>query len=615
MRLPSIEQLVRTAMGSANRFPLVLLSAALAAAAGVLLPESSIDDTLTGLIYVGSLGIPVFLAVDLVAERWSVSARTSWLARLLAVALLVGLYFGRLSWSEPVEILRYVQVSVAAHLAVAVAPYLRVGEWNGFWQYNRTLLLRFLVSGVFSAVLYVGLTIALLAVDNLLGIEVRDRTYFRMWCVVAFVFTTWFFLSGVPEDLSALERQTDYPPLLKVLGQYILSPLVTIYLLIIMAYLGRIVITRVWPSGWTGYLVSSVAAAGILSLLLLYPIEEREENRWVRNYARWFYFALIPANVMLLLAIWKRIQQYAITEPRYFLVILSLWLAGISLYYAFTRSRNIKVIPATLAILAVVTFAGPWSAYAVSQRSQAGRLEGILERNGMLAEGRVRPPPEAVSLDDRREIGAVLRYLAQTHGTGSIESWFPEGRLAEVDTVADGTGPTDRRKADERAALIAAEMGIEYVGSWAPGEGEGFNFSVEWGGSPLAIAGYDYVVRDRGRVAETVSAEGVPISFAFDPERLAVLAFHDGEERLSLPLEPLVQRVIDFAQAHPPDTPIPAELMTARDEMERLRVAVSVTSIRGALEGGGDPADDAAPPFRISRLHADYFFSFESTPE
>jgi hypothetical protein len=436
-----------------------------------------------------------------------------------------------------------------------------------------------------------------------------------MWCVVAFVFTTWFFMSGVPEDLSALDRQTGYPPLLKVLGQYILSPLVTIYLLIIMAYLARIVITRVWPSGWTGYLVSSVAAAGILSLLLLYPIEEREENRWVRHYARWFYFALIPANVMLLLAIWKRIQQYAITEPRYFLVILSLWLAGISLYYAFTRSRNIKVIPATLAVLAVVTFAGPWSAYAVSQRSQVGRLEGILERNGMLVDGRVRPPSETVSLDDRREIGAVLRYLAKTHGTGSIVSWFPEGRLAEVDTIADGTGPTGRRQADDRAALIAGELGIEYVGSWTPSEGEGFNFTVEWGGSPLAISGYDYVVRDRGALADTVTAEGAPITFAFDDARLAIIVFRGGEERLSLPLESLVQRALEFARTHPPDTPIPTELMTVKGEVDDLRVAVSVTSIRGTLEGAGDEADDVESPFRISRLHADYFFSFEAGPE
>lgn len=610
MKLPSIEQLIRAGHKSAGRFPLVLLSAAIAAAAGVLLPDSSIDDDiLTGFLYVATLGIPLFLAIALFAERRDASGVALWIARLAAVGLLVGLYIGRLSWSEPVELLRYVQLSVAFHLLVAVSPYLGVREWNGFWQYNRSILLRFLMAAVFSVILYVGLAIALLAVDNLLGVDVDEDTYFRLWVVIAFLFNTWFFVSGVPDDFEALDRRTDYPPALKVLGQYILSPLVTVYLLIITAYLVRILVTRVWPSGWIGYLVSSVAAAGILSLLLLYPIEEREENRWVRNYARWFYIGLIPANAMLLLAIWKRVQQYAVTEPRYFLVILSLWLAGISLFYAFSRSRNIKVIPATLAILAVVTFAGPWSAYAVSRRSQTARLERLLEQNGMLVDGRVRPPPEAVSFDDRREIGAVLNYLAENHGTASIEPWFPEGRLAEVDTITVGTEHTERWYADERAALITAELGIEYVRSWTPGEGEGFNFFVAQDGPPLRISGYDYVLRNRNVVADTARVEGSPDAFAYDEDRLAVIMLRDGEELLSLPLMPLIERALDHARSHAPGTALPAELLTVEGDAEGVNLAVSVTEIDGFIEESGDGADGDAPAYRVTMLTADYYFS------
>jgi len=608
MRLPSVDQLVRGARTSAGRFPLVLLSAAAAAVAGALLPDSPIEDTLAGIIYAASLGIPLLLAVDLAAERLRLPQSGRWVARLLAVAVLVAMYIGRLSWTGPVDVLRYVQVSVAGHLLVAVSPYLTVREWNGFWQYNRRLLLRFLMSAVFSGVLYVGLVIALLAVDNLLGIEVPDRTYFRLWCVIAFLFNTWFFISGVPEDLEALDRVTDYPPPLKVLGQYILSPLVTVYLLILTAYLGRILVTRVWPSGWIGYLVSSVAAAGILSLLLLYPIEERQENRWVRNYARWFYFGLIPANVMLLLAIWKRIQQYSITEPRYFLVILSLWLAGISLFYAFSRSRNIKVIPATLALLAVVTIGGPWSAYAVSRRSQTARLEGLLEKNGMLVDGKVRAvqDADAVSFDDRREISAVLRYLLENHGTASIEPWFAEGRLAAVDTIGSGETEPARRQAGQRAALITGELGIDYVGSWTPGEGEGFSFFVKQDGRPLRISGYDFVLRNRTAVGDTVRVEDSSIAFVYDEERLAIVMLEGEAELLSLPLSPMIEQALDRRAAQPADNSLPAELLTVEGEAERARLAVFVSSIEGYI---GTEAGGGWDGFRVTELHVDYFFS------
>ncbi|MEJ2372053.1 MAG: DUF4153 domain-containing protein, partial [Gemmatimonadales bacterium] len=127
--------------------------------------------------------------------------------------------------------------------------------------------------------------------------------------------------------------------------------------------------------------------------------------------------ALVPSIVMLLLAIWKRIDQYGITERRYFLAVLALWLAGIAIFYVVSRSRNILVIPLTLCIVAVATFGGPWSAYSVSEASQVRRLTGLLASNEMLEGGRARAAEREVSFEDRREVSAILRYLTQTHGT------------------------------------------------------------------------------------------------------------------------------------------------------------------------------------------------------
>jgi len=619
MRLPSIERLVRAARIAAGRFPLALLSGAVAAATGVLLPDASIHkETLEGVLYVSTLGIPLFLAVDLMAERNRAPAREAWIARIIVLVLLVAVYAGRPSWSEPVRVLRYVQLSVAAHLLVALAPYGSVREWNGFWHFNCALLFRFALSAIFSAVLYVGLSVALLAIDNLLAVDVEPESYFRLWCVIAFLFNTWFFVSGIPADLEALETRTEYPPVLKVFAQYILSPLVALYLLIITVYLGRVLVTHVWPSGWIGYLVSSVAAAGILSLLLLYPIEEREENRWVRHYARWFFIALIPANAMLLLAIWKRIQQYAVTEPRYFLVVLSVWLAGVSLFYAITRSRNIKVIPATLAALALLTFAGPWSAYAVSRRSQTARLEGLLARNGMLVDGRVRPPSAEVPFADQREISAVLRYLTRTHGTGSIEPWFPEGRLTWADRLAPDRETRGRGAADELAAAVAGELGIGYVGTWAPGRGESFEFTAASGGSPIRLSGYDYASRGRNLVRDTVRIEDPPVVFAYDEEGRSVRMLVEGREALSVPLDGILERAIEATREQTARGRLPAHLLTASAEGELARLTVAVTSIGGVVgapAGEEGEVEPGAGTYTITSLGADFYFTVGAAEE
>ena len=198
---------------------------------------------------------------------------------------------------------------------------------------------------------------------------------------------------------------------------------------------------------------------------------------------------------MLLLAITQRIGQYGITERRYLLFVLAVWLGATALFYAVSRSREIKGIPLSLAVLGLLTFVGPWSAYDVSQRSQVGRLEGLLTEHGVLREGRVSPAaaevPVEVPAEDWRQINDILHYLAGWHGTAGIDGWF-EGGVATVDTIGDGTAPSSWAEAGRRAALIADYFGL------APGEGllpdpRGFTGISPPGGRDAAVAlsGFD----------------------------------------------------------------------------------------------------------------------------
>lgn len=455
MRLPSVDILIQSARRAAERFPMVLLAGAVSAfAASCLFEEVGDAESFVRLMLVATLGIPLFIALDLHAERrgWAGARRV--MGWGVGLALLAAFFLMSSGWSEGVQGRRYVQTSVAFHLLVAFLPFVGRREPNGFWQYNRALLERVLVAAVYMLTLYAGLALAVGALDRLLGVPIPDATYAHMWFVAAFVFSTWVFLAGVPDDFAALEARTDYPKDLKKFAQYVLIPLVVVYLVILTLYLGKIVITTEWPSGWIGYLVSGVAVVGILSVLLIHPIAEREEARWVTHYVRWFYVGLLPAVVMLLLAIWKRIDQYGVTENRYFIVVLALWLAGIAVYFGATRSRNIGLIPISLCLLAVVTLAGPWSAYAVSERSQVARLRGLLERNGMWADGAARPAGEtAVSRDDQREMSSVLHYLARTHGLGAVEEWFG---------VEVATEPAEWDAAASRSRVVMQHLGLEY---------------------------------------------------------------------------------------------------------------------------------------------------------
>src|SRR6185295_18817659 len=110
--------------------------------------------------------------------------------------------------------------------------------------------------------------------------------------------------------------------------------------------------------------VSTVALAGVFNLLLLYPAQEKKENSWIKTYTRVFYLALFPLVFMLFLAVGKRIEQYGVTEQRYFVTALGVWILGIALYFLSGKNRSVKTVPLTLFLIALMTSFGPWGAYA-----------------------------------------------------------------------------------------------------------------------------------------------------------------------------------------------------------------------------------------------------------
>ncbi|MDH3298805.1 MAG: DUF4153 domain-containing protein, partial [Gemmatimonadota bacterium] len=353
--------------------------------------------------------------------------------------------------------------------------------------------------------------------------------------------------------------------------------------------------TTEWPSGWIGWLVSSVSVVGVLSILLTHPIRGREENRWIASYSRWFWLIMIPAIGMLLVAIWKRIAQYGVTEPRYILVVLTLWLAAMALLYGILRSQNIKLLPLSLCALAIVTFGGPWGAYAVSRNSQTQRFTELLDRNGMLEDGRAVAATADVPLEDRQELSGSLTYLLATHGSGHLTEL-----LGADQAVTDSVGGMDairRWEARDRAASILRTLGVEYVEARA-GETAFFNFRAD-PGETLSLDGYDYSFRTNGNdvTVPWEESDSLRVALVSDSARLDVTRVSSQAILLSVPLGEMIERAEDhdaqggFDSTHT----VPREILSVEAAGGGLRVAVYVESIHG------ERADDE---FRVTGLAA-----------
>ena len=199
--------------------------------------------------------------------------------------------------------IRYAIYNITIHLLVAFAPFILKKEINGFWQYNKVLFIRFLTSVLYSGFLYVGIVLALVSLNLLFDVKIRDQFYFEFWVIIAGLFNTWFFTAGMPKSLTNLDNNYEYPAGLKIFSQYILLPLLMLYLLILYGYGIKIFAVWDWPKGIVSYLIVCVAILGILNFLLIYPYSKQKENKWIASFSRAYYFILLPLIIMLFIAI------------------------------------------------------------------------------------------------------------------------------------------------------------------------------------------------------------------------------------------------------------------------------------------------------------------------
>ncbi len=426
-----VQRIVSQALQTFKRFPLVMISAILATVLSIIFIDSFLTNNessksaidLARWISTCYLGLPLLLAFALFCEKNELSPTQALIMQGGAIVILLGTRF--LVLENPnlyTAVPQFMALTIFAHLAVAFAPYLgQKGEENGFWYYNQFLFFRFCLSVLYSMVLYSGIAIAIGAVQVLFSANIGYLIYLKILVIVNTLFNTWFFLSGVPDDFKILNEYTEYPQQLKVFTQFVLMPLVTLYLVILYAYEVKLAIEWHLPRGIASFLVLAFSIAGIFSLLLIHPIREKSGNQWIKIYAKFFFIALLPLLALLFISIGLRVSQYGITENRYVILMLAFWLLGTSIYGLITKNKSIKSIPISLAV--VLLFAGfmPFlNAFDVSHWQQNRILEQLLVKNDIYKNGILTPK----KTKDYNEIVSVLDYLHERGKIKEVEKYL-----------------------------------------------------------------------------------------------------------------------------------------------------------------------------------------------
>ena len=419
------------------RYPMVLTTALIAAISAVVAIEIDHQDNqflVTKLAFAGCLGISLMFGIKMLSQRIG----KGFLLEILGAAFLVWFYF-YLPNSEKqfTEVNGFVifALVILSHLFVSFSGFLNKKPELNFWQFNKNLFINIFLTGVFTGVLVLGVVLAILAVDKLFDFNFNNNLYPKTILFLAILGSTFIFLIFNDKGIFQLEKDGSYPQILKFFTQFVLIPLLLIYVTILYFYAGKILINWELPRGWVSYLILIYSVVGILALLLVHPLKEESAKSWVKVFSKIFYYTLIPLLVLLFVAIFTRILEYGYTEPRYFVLLLAIWLTTVVFYFIFYKKATIKFVPISLFIFGVFALIFPYvNAFSTAKRSQKTELQQILTKNQLLEKGKINFE-KAIQDSVATEIADKFKFLNERKENDLLLSYIPENQQIKFKNI------------------------------------------------------------------------------------------------------------------------------------------------------------------------------------
>jgi hypothetical protein len=426
--MKKINQLLQNLGVIFQKYTLVLASSlSMAITAITLIEDKNISKQteliLAKLLFASGLGISLFFGLYMFSQRYG----KRFVFEAIGILLLIGFYFilpqDMDQWNV-VEIISIFSCAVLAHLFVAFAPFWNSKEEAPFWQYNKSLFIGVIQTGIFIHVMVAGVLLAVAAVENLFGIDFKEKIYPELAVFIGIFGSAVIFLLFQQGGLEKMQAENSYPIVLKFFTQFILIPLLLLYGVILYLYMFKILISFNLPHGWVSYMVLAYSIFGMLALLLVHPLRIQGAKSWVHWFHKIFFYTLIPLIILLFVAINTRLLQYGFTEARCFVLLTAVWLAGMVCYFLFFKKTHIKIIPISLFLILALSLIVPYfNVFSVSVRSQENDLKKLLTENQLLVNGKIDFKKEiADSVADNIE--DKFEYLSERFKNKSLATYL-----------------------------------------------------------------------------------------------------------------------------------------------------------------------------------------------
>ena len=501
-----------------------------------------------------ALGVPLSLCIKLYFEKKNNYKLSHIISAFIGEGLILILYyFFLLEDLKMVSTTRYAGVTLALYIAFLFIPYFKDKE--NFELYVIKVFGRFFITIIYSAVLYGGLAAILATIDKLLGVKISSNSYYYTFLIVAGIFAPTYFLGGLPTIKNSFTKE-NYPNIFRVLVFYIVMPLISVYTLILYIYFAKIIILKQWPVGLVSHLVLWYAVISASVLFFISPIYK--ENSFAKKFMKFFPKLILPLIMLMFFSIGIRVNAYGITENRYYVIVLSLWVFGVMIYFSFAKKFKNIFLPITLsAIMIISVLGGPLSSYSISKSSQNKRLEKMLLSNNMLQDKKI-VKASSISEKDKNEISSIISYFNSNHSLKDVKYLPKDFKMDDMEKT----------------------FGFQYSPNFSPQNC--FYFNIMQTGEPIEISGYNYMFDSRYRYDEKES--NLPFSISYDYNSNILKIYQNKDVLYTKDMNEFSKKLIDKYGLRGKGEGINPNEMCFEDENSKVKVKIQIINISGTKD-------------------------------
>lgn len=401
-----------------ERFPLTILCGIIVFLLSVYVIENSdmknhnlLSEIHKMLTLIG-LSLPLTAALELIREKY-LSDKNKWIIRVLNVVItvifIIFYRFYYLNGKDKAGILilnnieKLIATGIIFFLLFLLVPI--IGKKDEEEKYFQSVVVDKTVTILYSMVLFLGLTAVFLTVDGLSLIKLKEQIYIEIWLFVVFVFAMIFFASKLKKVDENLEEY-EIHKIFRFLIYFIVIPMITIYTGILYIYFGKMLITKSWPQGLVSHLILWYTIFSLFIMIMVTPMTKKDLA--AKAFKKYFPFVSVPLLILSIVSISKRISQYGVTELRYFIVLLAIWLIFCMVSSIF-KARLSVILISLIAVVYISVFS-PINNRRITIMSQNKRLERILIKHGLLKDGKL-VKNSGLNENQKYEITDVLNYI------------------------------------------------------------------------------------------------------------------------------------------------------------------------------------------------------------